>query len=62
MAVAIRTGRQHRANGEMANHVLELMHAFHTSAESGKYEQLATSCQRPDPLPLGLLPGQVEVE
>ena len=62
MAVAIRTGRQHRANGEMANHVLELMHAFHTSAESGKYEQLATSCHRPDPLPLGLLPGQVEVE
>ena len=62
MAVAIRTGRQHRANGEMANHVLELMHAVHTSAESGKYEQLATSCHRPDPLPLGLLPGQVEVE
>lgn len=62
MAVAIRTGRRHRANGEMANHVLELMHAFHTSAESGKYEQLATSCRRPDPLPLGLLPGQVEVE
>ena len=35
MAEAIRQGRQHRANGEMAYHVLDIMHAFHEASDHG---------------------------
>ena len=33
MAQAIRTGRPHRASGELAFHVLEVMEAFQTSSD-----------------------------
>lgn len=33
MAHALRSGRPHRANGEMAYHVLDLMHAIHDASE-----------------------------
>ncbi len=59
LARCIRTGETPRANGRMANHVLELMHAFHTSAETGTYEKLRSTCERPAPLPLGLLDGEL---
>lgn len=60
MAYAIRSGREHRANGEMAYHILDIMHGFHDASASGKHYELKSTCKRPDALPIGLLPGQLD--
>ncbi len=60
MAYAIQSGRQHRANGEMAYHVLDLMHGFHDASSSGQHYNVKSTCKRPDPLPIGLLYGQLD--
>jgi predicted dehydrogenase len=60
MCAAIQSGRPHRASGELAYHVLDLMHAFHDASREERHIQIASTCARPDPLPLGLQPGKVE--
>ncbi len=55
MAYAMRAGRPHRASGELAYHVLDAMQAFLESAIEGKHIRLASTCERPDPLPPGTL-------
>ncbi|MDR1175495.1 MAG: Gfo/Idh/MocA family oxidoreductase [Treponema sp.] len=50
MAEAIVEGRPHRANGEMAYHVLDVMHGFHDASASGTYYEPESSCSRPEPL------------
>lgn len=60
MASALQSGRAHRANGELAYHVLDIMHSIHDSAASGKRIELASTCQRPAPLPLGLRDGEMD--
>ncbi len=60
MACALRSGRAHRANGDMAYHVLETMHAFHTASETGRAVELTSSCSRPASLPLGLIEGRLD--
>jgi predicted dehydrogenase len=60
MAKCIETGDKPRACGELANHVLEIMHAFHISSDSKNYVDLKTSCEQPKPLPLGLIKGYVK--
>jgi predicted dehydrogenase len=59
MALAIRTGRTHRASAELALHILEILLAFEQSSETGEAVELQTTCERPAPLPLGLLRGQL---
>jgi len=54
MAYAIRSGRAHRANGEMAYHVLEAMHGFHLASSQGRHYRMQSSCERPAPFPLDL--------
>ena len=54
MAHALRSGRQHRANGEMAYHVLDLMHTIHDSSRLGQHVYMTSTCSRPAPMPLGL--------
>jgi predicted dehydrogenase len=54
LAVAIRDKKPHRASGEMAYHVLELMHAFLASSEQGKHVDIVSSCERPASLSAGL--------
>lgn len=49
MAEAILSGRPHRANGEMAYHVLDIMHAILEAAESGRAIPLTSTCARPEP-------------
>jgi predicted dehydrogenase len=51
MAEAIRQSRQHRANGEMAYHVLDIMHAFQEASDQGQHVALSSTCERPEPLP-----------
>jgi len=60
MAYAQRSGRPHRASPELVYHVLDLMHAFHDASSQGRHIDLESTCQRPAPLPLGLLPGELD--
>ena len=60
MAYAMRSGRKHRASGELANHVLEIMLAFDKSSQLGQKVTLTTTCERPVPLPLGLEHGELD--
>ncbi|NJL56326.1 hypothetical protein HC928_14990, partial [bacterium] len=46
MAYAIQAGRPHRANGDLAYHVLDIMEAFDTSSHSGNHIALTSSCER----------------
>ncbi|OOM78768.1 1,5-anhydro-D-fructose reductase [Clostridium puniceum] len=59
MARCIKTGDKPRASGELANHVLEIMHSFHISYNTKKYIELSTSCQQSKPLAMGLSKGYV---
>lgn len=54
MAVALRSGRPHRASGALALHVLEIMQGSLGAAETGERVELTTTCERPAPLPTGL--------
>jgi predicted dehydrogenase len=60
MAYALRSGRPHRASGELAYHVLDIMHAFHDASASGRHVKLGSTCRRPAPLPTGLAPGTLD--
>lgn len=60
MAYALRSGRPHRANGELAFHVLDLMHAFHDAQDQGAFVPLGSTCARPAMIPMGLLSGQLD--
>jgi len=60
MAYALRSGRDHRASGELAFHVLDVMHAFHDASEQGKHVELSSTCQRPAALPMGLAHGTLD--
>jgi len=50
MAYAIRTGRPHRASGELAFHVLDVMHAVHTASKTGAYVELRSGVDKPAPM------------
>ncbi len=60
MLKAIRSGRKHRCSGELAFHVLEVMCALEKSASEERHIYLESSCERPAPLPLGLLHGELD--
>jgi len=60
MAQAIRSGRPHRASGELALHVLEVMEAFQTSSDAGRAVAISTRPQRPAPLPASLGVGELD--
>lgn len=49
LAEAILNNRPHRANGEMAYHVLDIMHAILEAAASGSTVTLTTTCSQPAP-------------
>ena len=57
MLWAQRSGRPHRTSGALALHVLELMTGALQSAEQGRRIDLATTCERAAPLPVGLAPN-----
>jgi len=55
MAASITAGEPHRASGALALHVLEALHAFTWSSDSGRRFDLTTTCDRPAPLPVDSL-------
>jgi predicted dehydrogenase len=60
MAYGLRSGRPHRCNGELAYHVLDIMHAFHDASREGRHVELESTCERPAALPLGLAPWTLD--
>ncbi len=54
MVWAMQSGRPHRASGELAMHVLDLMESSIRASETGEHVELATTCERPAALPVGL--------
>ena len=50
-------GETHRANGDIALHVLDAMESVLRSAEEGRSVEVRTTCERPSPVPLGGAPG-----
>lgn len=50
LAAAVAAGRPHRASGELALHVLDVMTSLLRAADSGRREELSTTCERPAPL------------
>jgi predicted dehydrogenase len=60
MAAAIVAKRPHRASGELAYHVLDIMHAFHDASDQGRHIELESTCDRPAPLPVNLLKGLLD--
>jgi predicted dehydrogenase len=53
MAAAIQTNRAHRVSGELAYHVLDLMHGVHDASSEGRHIEVQSTCERPAPLPIG---------
>jgi predicted dehydrogenase len=56
MAAALSGGalQAHRASGELAFHVLEVMHAVETASREDRHVAIASTCQRPAPLNQGV--------
>lgn len=60
MAMASRSGRAHRCSGDLAYHVLEVMQSFAESSAQGRHIDIKSACERPAPLPLGLMDGELD--
>ncbi|HLI48721.1 MAG TPA: Gfo/Idh/MocA family oxidoreductase [Chthonomonas sp.] len=60
MAAAIRSGRAHRASGDLAFHVLDVMLGILESSEQNKHYFPETAVDRPKALPLGLQDGEID--
>jgi predicted dehydrogenase len=59
MAQALLTGRKHRASGDLACHVLDVMQSFLEASDTGKHIELSTTCERPAALKAGLAEGEL---
>ena len=56
----LRPGRPHRASGELALHVLEIMEASDRSGAIGRRVELTTTCKKPAALPDSLGPDELD--
>jgi predicted dehydrogenase len=57
---ALTSGTAHRANGEIAYHVLDVMEALLTAADSRHSADVTSTCDRPPAVPLGSRPDDPE--
>ncbi len=60
IAYAVRSGRAHRASGDLGLHVLEAMWGFHDASDTGSHYRMESTVQRPAMLPLGLSDGALD--
>jgi predicted dehydrogenase len=60
LAAAVAGNRPHRASGELAYHVLDVMSSFEKSSASGRRVEIQSQCERPAALPVGLKPGELD--
>jgi len=56
----LRRRRAHRASGQLAQHVVEVMESFEKSSVSNRHILLKSTCARPAALPTGLSPQQLD--
>lgn len=61
LAHAVLAGRPQRCHSSLAFHVLDVMQALHEAAAEGRHREIASRCERPEPLPLGVGGGVLEV-
>ncbi len=61
MAACIRNGAEHRAGGDLAFHVLDIMGGFLDASREGNSYRPVSDVERPAPLPLGLPRDSVEL-
>ena len=59
LSSALAAGTAHRASGELAYHVLDVMEGLLSAAESGRPVDIASSCERPAAVPSGARPDAV---
>jgi predicted dehydrogenase len=57
LAQALRTGRPHRASGDLARHVVDITLGIYESARTGQHVTLATRPERPEAMPREGLEG-----
>jgi predicted dehydrogenase len=62
LAEAVREGRSPRASGAMAYHVLDVMQSIAESASEERHVEVASTCERPSPMPPGAAPAGAEPE
>ncbi len=60
MAYAIQSQRLNRVSGALAYHVLDVMLAADEASASGQHINIASTVDRPAPLPMGLMQGQLD--
>jgi predicted dehydrogenase len=53
LAEAVREGREPRASGAVARHVLDVMQSIAESAREGTHIEVESTCERPVPMPMG---------
>jgi predicted dehydrogenase len=59
MAAGIAANRPHRASGDLAFHVVDVMQASLETAEQGKAIPIGSTVERPAAMPLGLRDGEI---
>jgi predicted dehydrogenase len=62
LASALASGSAHRANGEVAYHVLDMMEGLLAAADSGHAVDIASRCDRPPAVPFGERPDDPRSE
>ena len=60
MVESISSGVPHRVSAEMAFHVVDVMQSIHEAAREQKAVALASTCERPAPMPEGLEFGRLK--
>jgi predicted dehydrogenase len=60
MAYAIRTGRPHRASGELARHVIDITLGIFESSRTDRHVAITARAERPTALPLGLPANELD--
>ncbi len=60
MAHAVQSGRDHRASGALAFHVLDIMESLYDASNARAYVDLGSRVDRPAALPMGLRPGMLD--
>jgi predicted dehydrogenase len=60
MAKAIKTGRPHRASGDLAFHVLDVMQGIHDASREGRHVEITSDFIPPKTFPAGLPDGELD--
>lgn len=60
LAKAIKLDRPHRASGDLAYHVLDVMQGIHDASREGRHVEITSSFNSPKTFPVGLPDGELD--